>query len=195
LAKAIEASNEVQAALAEVTATHVRSVEHLESCKAALGEFDELEAEITRHTVGALQAGGRADLTDELFEKVSARGHAKADRFAAESALGMIEAELARVQKASQARGNAAHAAAVAVLGCLADAKAHRHAAIEAEMMGIRASLAQFDRLATLVGVNMSPGVLTVLRTNKVPMAPKIESPWTVARDTLLADPTANVDI
>jgi hypothetical protein len=62
-------------------------------------------------------------------------------------------------------------------------------------MAAIRASLAQFDRLATFAGVTMSRRVLDVLRINKVPIARKIERPWTVARDTLLADPRTAVEI
>jgi hypothetical protein len=52
----------------------------------------------------------------------------------------------------------------------------------------IRASLAQFDRVATAAGITLPQRVLDVLRDQHQPIAHRF-GPWTVARDRLLAAP------
>ena len=166
LAQALASMRSTTETLADAEATVTRAAAHVAACRMRLAEFDGLDDEATRATIETLRSGsGRIDQDDETIRrKRNERAVARDDLVAAEAAQKVLAGDVSFARSNAEAATQAAHRAAVAVLGCEASAMAERHDALLAEVATIREGLARFDRCATASGGTLPPSVLAVLR-------------------------------
>jgi hypothetical protein len=73
---------------------HNRAVANLELARAAVSQYENLDAEIEQHTVDALRNGETAALPDALAEQVNERQRAVIDLDSADRAVGVFRGEL-----------------------------------------------------------------------------------------------------
>jgi hypothetical protein len=189
-------ADEAQAQHDAAQAAHHRAVQNLESRKAELASFDELEASVTAHTVEALRDTGRStDLPPDLRERISAREAARAALFAATVAEQVLQDDVAQTRDRLAVRNKAVDAAMLPVLALPAEgiaAEIHEH---DAESKRLRAKLLGFDRICADHPAAMPGAVRDLLFNSRQVGSPQQLAPWQAAAAKLRADPDAIVEI
>jgi len=190
LAEARTANHDAQAALEAAQAAHARAVELVQLRKQELAGFSGFDSEQVEKTVEALRDGGSQPRVDRM--RRSQREHAKADLVAAETALQVLEDDVAGARARAQLRRQAAIAAGIRVLGLEAERIAARHAELLVQADALIPQLQALDQLSAGSRVPLPPAVVAVVRASYASGFRRIDqSQWQAKLDALLEEEAA----
>jgi hypothetical protein len=198
LVEALAGAQTAQDAVHKATAAHRRAVELLQTRKQQLQSLDDLEAEITEHTIAVLRGGdGRAELSPPLQDKIVSRERSRMGFAASDAALLRLADELHTARNKLTGRTLAVNKALVPLLGLAADGFVRDIRGHEAEIARLQAKQLGFDRLASTADAPMPEAVRTLLfdqARGRVGTAQEF-AVWQTAANALRADPQAEVEI
>jgi hypothetical protein len=199
LAVAITAKQTADETLRRAEAAHERAEHHHEKCKRRLALYAGLDETIAEATITALRCSAGVlspDLNEEQELALADRDHARAELAAAARAVAVLLEERAAASRAAGDAGRVARSAADRVLSIEAERIAERHVELVIQAARLRGVLFAFDRLVTGSGIGIPQSVKQVLGSNATEFLQKRDGgPWTAARDALLTDPMADVEI
>jgi hypothetical protein len=198
LADAIAAKTMADEVLRRAEAAHDRAEHHRETCTRTLAGFAGLADEITAHVTEALRCDiGRVDpsIDEETELRIGDRAKAEVEMAAAERAASTLLGERATAAQRVGECDVAMKRAAAAVIAIAAEAMAMRIVAMEEEVAQMREALFGFNTVHNNSGNPLPPTVRRLFADGRRFLKPVDGAPWITARDALLVNPQAVVEV